>query len=112
MKNSNKALIFLAAVFLLGYLDWLTTVYGLLFCGGTELNPFISGVARSSMLAFSIIKLAAVSFTGFAVYEAVYYAKNSKKNLRLNKFVTFGVFFTILMLAVVVVNNVMVVFNL
>ena len=112
MKNSNKALVFFAAVFLLGFLDWLTTVVGLLFCGGTELNPVLSGLTRSSLFIFSAVKLAAVGLAGFAAYKA-FDITHSKSHLRLTgRFVTVGVSLTVLAMCVVVANNMMVVFNL
>jgi uncharacterized membrane protein YidH (DUF202 family) len=113
MKTSHKALIFFAAVFLLGFLDWLTTVVGLLFCGGTELNPILSGLTKSNMIAFSASKLAAVMVAGFAAYTAVKIAKNSKNSWRLtNKLVNGGFALTVLALSVVVANNMMIVFKI
>ena len=112
MKNSKKALIIFAVVFLLGYLDWLTTVVGLL-CGRTELNPVVSGMTRSSMLGFSIIKLAAVSFAGFAAYEAANLAKHVRDKWHLtNKLANGGILLTVLSLSIVVTNNIIVVFKL
>ena len=113
MKNSYKALMVLAIVFVLGYLDWLTTVIGLLFCGGTELNPVMSGLTKSSILVFSATKLAVVAFTGFAAYKAVDITIHAKNNWRLtSKFVNGGISLIVLMLMVVVANNMMVVFKI
>ncbi len=113
MKTLTKALLFLAVVFVLGYLDWLTTVVGLLFCGGTELNPVLSGLTKSSMLIFSATKLTAVAFAGFAAYKAVDIAAHAKNKLHLSsKFVNGGVSLTVLALSVVVTNNMIVVFRL
>jgi hypothetical protein len=113
MKTSYKAFIFLAIVFLMGYLDWLTTVTGLLFCGGVELNPLLAGLTESSILLFSVTKLTAVAFAGFAAYKAANVAKYAKNHLRLtNKFVNLGVSVTVLGLGVVVMNNMIVVFRL
>jgi len=100
-------------VFLLGYLDWLTTVTGLLFCGGIELNPLLAGLTQSSMLLFSVAKLTAVAFAGFAAYKAVNVARYAKNHWRLtNKVVNLGVSLTVLALGVVVMNNMIVVFKL
>ena len=98
---------------LLGYLDWLTTVVGLLFCGGTELNPVLSGLTKSSMLIFSATKLTAVALAGFAAYKAVDITAHSKNKFRLSsKFVNGGVSLTVLALTIVVINNMMVVFKI
>jgi len=113
MKTTCKAFVVLAIVFLLGYLDWLTTVVGLLFCGGTELNPILSGLTKSSMLVFSATKLVAVALAGFASYKAVDITMHAKNNWRLmNKFVNGGISIIVLGLIVLVANNVMVVFKL
>ena len=113
MKNSYKALMVLAIVFVLGYLDWLTTVIGLLFCGGTELNPVLSGLTKSSMLIFSATKLVAVALAGFAAYKAVDITIHAKNTWRLtSKFVNGGISLIVLMLMVVVANNMMVVFKI
>jgi hypothetical protein len=112
IKTSHKAFIFLALVFLMGYLDWLTTVTGLL-SGGIELNPLLAGLTQSSMLLFSVEKLTAVALAGFAAYKAANIARNAKNNFRLtNKFVNLGVSVTVLALGVVVMNNMIVVFKL
>ena len=113
MKTSHKALIFFAVVFLLGFLDWLTTVVGLLFCGGTELNPVLSGLTKSNMIVFSAAKLAAVMVSGFAAYKAVNITKQAKNNWHItNKLVNGGVALTVLALSVVVANNMMIVFKI
>jgi hypothetical protein len=109
LKTSHTAFVFLAAIFVLGYLDWLTTVAGLL-CGGVELNPLLSGLTSSSIMVFSAAKLSAVAFAGFAAYKAADIAKHAKDNWRLaSKLVNCGVLLTVLTLCVVVTNNVMVV---
>ena len=112
MKSSSKALRFLGVVFLLGYLDWLTTVIGL-FCGGTELNPLLAGLTNSSILTFTITKLTAVAVTGFTAYKAVDIAKCANKNgLLISNLVNGGFLLTAAGLCIVVANNVMIVFQL
>jgi hypothetical protein len=109
LKTSHTAFVFLAAIFVLGYLDWLTTVAGLL-SGGVELNPLLAGLTSSSILVFSTTKLSAVALAGFAAYKAANIAKHAKDNwLLASKLVNCGVLLTVLALCVVVTNNVMVV---
>ena len=66
----KKGLLFLLAIILLGLLDWLTTLIGILFLGSVEINPFLSGITRSSMFIFSLVKLSAVILAGCAFYKA------------------------------------------
>lgn len=113
MKTSHKALVVLTIVFILGYLDWLTTVIGLLFCGGIELNPILSGLTKSSMMVFSAAKLTIVVIAALAAYKATDLTKYAKNNWRFtNKFVKGGISLTVLALSVIVANNIIVVFKL
>ncbi len=112
MTPSRHALFAFALVFLLGFLDWLTTVVGLLFCGGVELNPILSGLTQSSMLGFSAAKLAAVTLDGFTAYKAVDIAMHAKTKWHITRIVNAGVLLTGVLLAVIVSNNMMVVFQL
>ncbi len=102
----------LTIVFVLGYLDWLTTMVGLIFCGGVELNPLLSGLTKSSMLIFSAAKLTAVALAGFAAYKAIDVTKSPRNWRFTTKFVNGGISFTVLALSVVVANNMTVVFKL
>ncbi len=43
---------------LLGSMDCLTTVIGILYFGGVELNPLLSGLVKTNLPAFIFIKLA------------------------------------------------------
>ena len=44
---------------LMGTMDCLTTVIGVIYFGAAELNPILSGVVHSSILAFMVLKLTA-----------------------------------------------------
>jgi len=44
---------------LMGAMDCLTTVVGVIYFGAVELNPILSGVVQSSIVAFMVLKLAA-----------------------------------------------------
>lgn len=110
MNTSRKALIALAAVSSLGFLDWLTTVAGLLSSRGAELNPVLSGLTRSSMLLFSVAKLSAVALAGFTAYKAVDIARNTKNRWRLtNRLVNAGICLTVVALSITVANNMLIV---
>ncbi len=43
---------------LMGSMDCLTTVIGILYFGAVELNPLLAGVASSNLPAFVVLKLA------------------------------------------------------
>ena len=44
---------------LMGAMDCLTTVVGVIYFGAVELNPILSGVVQSSIVAFMVLKLTA-----------------------------------------------------
>ena len=44
---------------LMGTMDCLTTVIGVIYFGAAELNPVLSGVVHSSIVAFMVLKLTA-----------------------------------------------------
>jgi len=109
----KKELLLFSAVILVGVLDWLTTVTGVLFFGAVEVNPLLSGLTRSSILLFSTAKIAAVVLAGLAFYKAFALIKPSKSDWRLtNGFLNGGCLFTVLVLSVVVVNNMVAVIGL
>jgi hypothetical protein len=50
---------------LMGSIDCLTTVIGVLYHGATELNPFMTGIVNSNIGDFLVVKVAATIFTAF-----------------------------------------------
>ncbi|HSQ49303.1 MAG TPA: DUF5658 family protein [Candidatus Deferrimicrobiaceae bacterium] len=48
---------------LMGTMDCLTTVIGVIYFGAAELNPVLSGVVHSSIFAFMVLKLTATFCT-------------------------------------------------
>lgn len=55
---------------LMGSMDWLTTIVGIIYFGAVEGNPFLAGLARTNLAAFSAIKLGTAFFVGFLFYQA------------------------------------------
>lgn len=55
---------------LLGSIDCLTTIAGIIYVGAVESNPFLSGLARSNLPVFTTLKLGAAFGTGFLFYLA------------------------------------------
>lgn len=53
----------------MGLMDWLTTTIGIFYFGAIESNPFIAGVAGTSLPAFTVIKLSATLFAGLLFYQ-------------------------------------------
>jgi hypothetical protein len=51
-------------------MDWLTTVIGIIFFGAVEGNPFLAELTRTSLLAFTAIKLSTTIFVGLLFYKA------------------------------------------
>ncbi len=58
------------ALVLLGTLDCITTMIGVLYFGASELNPFLSGIVSKSIWAFLALKLSATFFIGFTYIMA------------------------------------------
>jgi hypothetical protein len=102
----RKELLFFSAIILMGFLDWLTTVSGVLFFGASEVNPLLSGLTRSSMLLFSAVKLTAVVLAGFAFYKAAALCRPAAKDWHFtNRFLNGGCSLTVLALTALVANN-------
>jgi len=109
----RKELIFFSAIMLMGFLDWLTTVSGVLFFGAAEVNPLVSGLTRSSMLLFSAAKLTAVVLAGFAFYKAAALSRPGANGWHFtNRFLNGGCSLTVLALTALVVNNMIVICRL
>ena len=108
----KKELLLFSVIILLGFLDWLTTVTGLFFLGATEVNPLLSGLTKSSMILFSVVKLSAVLLIGFAFYKAAAISKSrTNDSVFATRFLYGGYSLTFLMLTVVVTSNMIVVFR-
>ena len=54
----------------MGSLDWLTTIIGIFYVGAAEANPFLMDIARTNLLAFTVIKLFTTVLVGFLFYKA------------------------------------------
>jgi hypothetical protein len=55
---------------LMGSLDWLTTIVGIVCFGAVEGNPFLAGLASTNLPVFTAIKLGMAFFVGFLFYQA------------------------------------------
>ena len=55
---------------LMGSIDCLTTVIGVLYSGATELNPVMAGIVSTNIGAFLVVKIAATLFIAFTYFLA------------------------------------------
>ena len=70
MYHLNSAVLPSFLLMLLGSIDCLTTVMGVLYYGAVELNPFLTGIVHTSIPAFLALKLSATAFIGFTCFLA------------------------------------------
>jgi hypothetical protein len=57
------------ALVLVGSMDCLTTIIGIACFGAVESNPFIAGIAGTSLTAFTVIKLSTTMVMGLLFYQ-------------------------------------------
>jgi len=108
----KKELLLFSAIILLGFLDWLTTATGILFFGAAEANPLLSGLTKSSILLFSVVKLSAVVLIGFAFYKATVISKSRTNDWHFTRrFLYAGYSLTFLALTAVVASNMIAIFR-
>jgi hypothetical protein len=55
---------------LMGSMDWLTTVVGIVYFGAIESNPFLSEIARTNLPVFTAVKLGTAFFAALLFYQA------------------------------------------
>jgi predicted secreted protein len=54
----------------MGSMDWLTTIIGIVYFGAVEGNPFLAEITRTSLPAFTAIKLSTTIIVGLLFYKA------------------------------------------
>jgi len=95
---------------IMGSIDCLTTVIGVIYSGASELNPMMAGIVNTNIGAFLVVKLAATIFIAMAYILANKILMNTpNKNSRTFKFsykmLRIGYIGIIGFLAIVVANN-------
>ena len=106
----KKALLIFTAIILVGFLDWATTISGILFFGATEINPLLTGLTQSSLLLFSVVKLSAIIIAGALFYKATTLTFLNSGSLQFTgRFLQGGYTLTLLLLTIVVTNNIIVI---
>jgi hypothetical protein len=112
-KMPRKEHLFFIAIMLMGFLDWLTTVVGIVFFGATEVNPLLAGVTKSSMMLFSVVKLTAVVLAGFMFHKAAALGNQAASDWRFtSRLLDGGRSIAVFGLLAVVANNISVMFSL
>jgi hypothetical protein len=95
---------------LMGTIDCVTTVIGVMFSGASEANPIMAGIISSNIDAFMVIKIVATAFTAFTyLYANKLLTKSSNKAAISFKFsrnlLNIGYIGIIGFLSLVVANN-------
>ena len=57
-------------IILLGSIDCITTVVGVMYFGASEINPFMTGIVNSSIAGFLALKISATLLIGFTYIYA------------------------------------------
>jgi len=97
----------------MGSMDWLTTIIGIVYFGAVEGNPFLADIVRTSLPAFTAIKLSTTLFIGLLFYNAekmLQKSDKSTKSFRCARIVLrVGYIVAMALLLAAVVNNLLVV---
>ncbi len=102
----KKEVWFCVTLIIIGTLDLLTTIVGVVVFGANETNPLIAGLAQSNILLFSAVKLAAITVTGLVFYKAEAKAKiTSQLSPFTKKFLNSGYAICLFALSFAVLNN-------
>jgi len=58
------------SLILMGSMDWLTTIIGIMYFGAVESNPFLADMTQASLPVFTVIKLSTTVMVGLLFYKA------------------------------------------
>lgn len=111
----KKDLIPSLLIILLGTIDCVTTVIGIMYSGAKELNPFMAGIVNSNMGTFLVIKTAGTLFIALTYVLARHLLlqmpdKSGKTFSYSFKFIRFAYAGVIAFLFIVVANNLIILF--
>jgi hypothetical protein len=101
---------------LMGSMDCLTTVIGILYFGAVELNPLLVGVVSTNLPLFAALKLSTTFFICLIFFQAEKILmksqdKTAKSFTATHKFLKIAYIGVIIFLFVTVANNVFVLLN-
>ena len=97
-------------IVLLGSMDCVTTAIGVLFFGASEVNPFLTGIVSTSIIAFLAVKISATLLIG-ATYILAKRTLNKAENKESRSFrissklIKIAYAGLMIFLIIVVVNN-------
>ena len=66
----RKGLFFCSVLILMGSIDWLTTLVGIMCFGAVEVNSLFAALTQMNIFAFSVVKLLIVFLIGGLFYKA------------------------------------------
>ncbi len=58
------------SLILMGSMDWLTTIIGIMYFGAVEGNPFLADITQTSLPVFTVIKLCTTVMVALLFYKA------------------------------------------
>ena len=58
------------SLIMMGSMDWLTTIIGIAYFGAIEGNPFLAEITKTSLIAFTAVKLSTTVIVGLLFYKA------------------------------------------
>jgi hypothetical protein len=98
----------------MGSMDWFTTIIGIFYFGAVEANPFIAEITRTSLPAFTTIKLATTVIVGLLFLQAekslLKTQDKTSQSFKWTRIILRTAYVTItLMLLIAVINNLLVV---
>jgi Domain of unknown function (DUF5658) len=97
-------------IILLGAIDCSTTVAGILYSGAVELNPLMTSLISSNMMAFLALKISATLIIGFTYILAKRKMDNSTQDTKNLRRLTNGAYAGItIFLIIIVINNLIVI---
>jgi len=95
---------------LVGSIDCLTTIIGVMYFGANELNPFMTSIISSSIAAFLALKISATFLIGFTYILAKRTLNKTinkeSKSFKYSKWFIQGAYTSLIVfLIIVVINN-------
>lgn len=109
---SKKEFIPSILILIMGCIDCLTTIVGVVYSGAKELNPFMAGIVSTNVGAFLTIKIAATVFIAltyvFSRHLIMRLPRNGKTFSYSFKMLNFAYFGLIAFLTITVANNLLI----
>ena len=97
---------FCSVLILMGSIDWLTSIVGIMCFGAVEVNPVFAAFTQMNILAFSVVKLLTVVLIGVLFYKAGLFKEASSGCSSFSgRVLDSGYFASLALLSFVVTNN-------